>query len=100
MTNCKHIILATDNVTDDAQLSVFARLAMAAAGVPTDRFVVAVSTASLDASDKQTGFYGTDRALTEAAYWTTEHQMAIPVPDWLSIMFRMTITMLLTHTSM
>mgnify|MGYP001270113408 FL=1 len=43
-----------------------------AAGVPTDRCVVAVSTASLDASDKQTGFYGTDRALTEAAYWTTE----------------------------
>lgn len=73
LTSCKHIILATDNVTDDAQLSVVARLAMVGAGVPTDRFVVAVSTASLDAADKQTGFYDTDRALLEAAYWTTEH---------------------------
>ena len=72
LSSCKHIILATDNVTDDAQLSVVARLAMAASDVPTDRFVVAVSTTSLDASDKQTGFYDTDRALTEAAYWTTE----------------------------
>lgn len=72
LSDCKHIILATDNVTDDAQLSVTARLAMAVADVPTDRFVVAVSTVSLDSSDKNIGYYGTDRALSEAAYWTTE----------------------------
>lgn len=72
LSDCKHIILVTDNVTDDAQLSVTARLAMALAGVPTDRFVVAVSTISLDSSDKNTGYYGSDRALSEAAYWTTE----------------------------
>lgn len=72
LSDCKHIILATDNVADDAQLSVTARLAMAASGVPADRFVVAVSTVSLDTSDKQTGFYGSSRALSEAAYWTME----------------------------
>ena len=72
LSDCKHIILATDNVADDAQLPVVARLAMIASDVPTDRFVVAVSTVSLDSSDKATGFYGSDRALSEAAYWTTE----------------------------
>lgn len=72
LADCKHIILATDNATDDAQLAVAARLAMIASGVSTDRFVVAVSTTSLDASDKATGFYGSNRALSEAAYWTTE----------------------------
>lgn len=72
LANCTHIILATDKVVDDAQLSVAARLAMIAPGVPADRFIVAVSTVSLDASDKQTGYYGLDRALSEAAYWTME----------------------------
>lgn len=72
LSDCRHIILATDDVEDDAQLSVVARLAMAASNVPTDRFVIAVSTVSMDAADKKTGYYGTDRALAEAAYWTTE----------------------------
>ncbi|WP_300700252.1 glycoside hydrolase family 18 [Bacteroides sp.] len=72
LAGCNHIILATDNVADDAQLSVTARLAMVAPGIPTDRFIVAVSTVSLDGSDKLTGYYGSDRALAEAAYWTME----------------------------
>lgn len=72
LSDCRHIILATDDVADDAQLSVVARLAMAASNVPADRFVIAVSTVSMDIADKKTGYYGTDRALKEAAYWTTE----------------------------
>ena len=72
LENCKHIILNTDNVVDDAQLSVVARKALLADNVPSDRFIVTVSTASLDASDKKTGFYGEDRAITEAAYWVME----------------------------
>lgn len=72
LSDCRHIILATDDVADDAQLSVVARLAMAASNVPTDRFVIAVSTVSMDIADKKTGYYGADRALKEAAYWTTE----------------------------
>lgn len=72
LADCDHIILATESVADDAQLSVAARLAMVASGIPADRFIVAVSTVSLDSSDKQTGYYGSDRALSEAAYWTME----------------------------
>lgn len=72
LSDCRHIILATDDVADDAQLSVVARLAMAASNVPTDRFVIAVSTVSMDIADKKTGYYGADRALKEAAYWVTE----------------------------
>ncbi len=72
LNNCKHIILVTDNVTDEAQLSIVARLAMTSSNVPTDRFVATVSTVSLDTSDKKTGYYGTERALSEAAYWATE----------------------------
>lgn len=72
LSDCRHIILATDDVADDAQLSVVARLAMAASNVPTDRFVIAVSTVSMDIADKKTGYYGADRALKEAAYWATE----------------------------
>ena len=72
LTSCKHIILVTDNVANATQLSVVARKAMIATNIPSDRFVVAASTTSLDAADKQTGYYGADRALIEAAYWITE----------------------------
>lgn len=71
LAECKHIILATDKATDVAHLSLAARLAMAAQEVPTDRFVVVVSTTSLDTSDKNTGYFGSDRSITEAAYWAT-----------------------------
>lgn len=71
LSECKHIILATEKATDVAHLSLAARLAMAAQDVPTDRFVVAVTTTSMDTSDKNTGYFGSDRSITEAAYWAT-----------------------------
>ena len=40
-------------------------------GVPTDRFIMAVSTPSLDASDTSTGYIGKERAIIETAYWIT-----------------------------
>lgn len=69
---CKHIMLATESVKAKDELSVTARLSMLSADVPTDRFLVVASTVSLDSGDKNTGFYGDVRALSEAAYWTTE----------------------------
>lgn len=45
---------------------------MLSASTPTDRFVVAVSTVSMDAADTKTGFYDKARAIKEAAYWITE----------------------------
>lgn len=72
LTECRHIILATDDVAFAEELSVVARKAMIAADVPADRFVVAVSTISMDATDTKTGYYGQARALKEAAYWITE----------------------------
>ena len=75
LTNCKHIILATDNVTDDAQFHWMHLISKPGSTVPTGR-------------------------LRRQLIGLRNHLMAIPVPDWLFIMFRMTITMLLTHTSM
>ena len=51
LSECRHIILATDDVDAVEELSVVARKAMLSAGTPTDRFVVAVSTISMDAAD-------------------------------------------------
>ena len=72
LSECRHIILATDDVDAVEELSVVARKAMLSAGTPTDRFVVAVSTISMDAADTKTGFYEKARAIKEAAYWITE----------------------------
>lgn len=71
LASCEHIILLTDDVTDAAQLGIEALQALMADGVPADRFIVTASTTSLDAADRATGFYGTARALSEAAYWVT-----------------------------
>lgn len=72
LSSCEHIMLVTDDVSDAAQLGIEALQALMAEGVPADRFIVSASTTSLDATDKTTGFYGTARALAEAAYWVTE----------------------------
>lgn len=72
LSDCEHIILVTDNVKDAAQISVVAYQAMASSSVPKDRFVVAVSTVSLDPADKTGYFDNGNRALAEAAYWVTE----------------------------
>ena len=67
-----HIILPTQGATDEEQLGIEAMQALIAQGVPSDRFLFAASTVSMDATDKTTGFYGERRALSEAAYWMTE----------------------------
>jgi len=72
LAECRHIILATDDVEYVEKLSVVARQAMLSTDVPIDRFVVAVSTISMVSSDTKTGFFGQARAIKEAAYWTTE----------------------------
>lgn len=72
LSDCRHIILVTDKLDDVQQLSVVVRKAMISKEVPTDRFVVAVSTVSMDATDGKTGYFGKARAMKEAAYWVTE----------------------------
>lgn len=71
LAKCKHIILNTSDVVSEDQLGLAALQAIVA-DVPTDRFIVFASTPSLDTTDKKTGYYGTMRAITEAAYWVTE----------------------------
>lgn len=71
LASCKHIILSTMSVVSTSELSINVSEAMDT-DVPTDRFIVKASTTSLDASDKKTGYYGEDRAITKAAYWVTE----------------------------
>lgn len=72
LSECRHIILVTDKLDDVQQLSVVVRKAMISKEVPADRFVVAVSTVSMDATDAKTGYFGKERAMKEAAYWVTE----------------------------
>lgn len=72
LSECRHIILVTDKLDDVQQLSVVVRKAMISKEVPADRFVVAVSTVSMDATDGKTGYFGKARAMQEAAYWVTE----------------------------
>lgn len=71
LESCKHIILNTANVAYAGQLSVNVAEAMVT-GVPTDRFIVAANATSLDTADKNIGYYGTDLAIVQAAYWVTE----------------------------
>ena len=73
LTECRHIILMTDKLEDVQQLSLVVRKAMISSDVPDDRFVVAVSTISMDVTDGKTGYFGKKRAMKEAAYWVTEH---------------------------
>ena len=72
LNDCQHIILVTDKVGDKQQYGIEAMQALISNSVPADRFVVSVSTVSLDTTDKNTGFFGDARATTEAAYWVTE----------------------------
>ncbi|MDO5419928.1 MAG: glycoside hydrolase family 18 [Bacteroides sp.] len=72
LSECRHIILVTDKLEDVQQLSLVVRKAMISKEVPTDRFVVAVSTVSIDTTDGKTGYFGGKRAMKEAAYWVTE----------------------------
>lgn len=71
LPDCRHIILVTDKVGDVQQYGIEAMQALISDKVPADRFVISVSTVSLDTTDKITGFLGDARATTEAAYWLT-----------------------------
>lgn len=73
LADCKHIVLNTLGVSSADILSIQASEAMVK-DVPTDRFIVAASTTSLDTSDKNTGYYGNNRAIVEAAYWVTKKE--------------------------
>lgn len=68
LSEARCIILPTESANAIGALSVEATMA-SVRGVPTDRFVVAVNTVSLDAEDVTTGYFTTGRAVTEAAYW-------------------------------
>ena len=72
LSYCKHIILSTLNVASAFDLSVQAAEALEA-GIPADRFIVIASATSIDTADKKTGYYGSKRAIIEAAYWVTEN---------------------------
>lgn len=77
LARCDYIILPTLDATSGDKLSLTAELSVAA-GIPTDRFIVAVSTVSLsDPSDSKGYFSALDtdgksqlRAIKGAAQWT------------------------------
>lgn len=74
LTDCEHIILDTEGVSDANQLRLSVEKALTE-GVPSNNLVFAVSTTSSDASNKEIGYWGTGdaalRALGEVAYWAT-----------------------------
>lgn len=70
LNGCKHIILDSGSATTASQLDLLVSNALET-GVPSDRFVMAVSTISYDTTDKKTGYWGSTRALGEVAYWAT-----------------------------
>ena len=71
LNNFSNIIIELYDVANREQIS-FPVLESLETGVPTDRFIMAVSTPSLDSSDKTTGYIGTEEAIIETAYWITE----------------------------
>lgn len=70
LNSCKHIILDSGSATTAAELNLLVDNALEE-GVPSDRFVMAVSTISYDTTDKKTGYWDGTRALGEVAYWAT-----------------------------
>ena len=70
LNSCKHIILDCGSATTAAELNLLVDNALEE-GVPSDRFVMAVSTISYDTTDKKTGYWDGTRALGEVAYWAT-----------------------------
>ena len=65
-----HLIIEMYQVTDKNKFTLAIQDCLET-GVPTDRFIMAVSTPSLDTSDTSTGFIGTERAIIGTAYWIT-----------------------------
>lgn len=74
LSSCKHIILNTSDMTTSGALSLAALMALTD-GVPSDKFVVATKTASLDTTDKKTGYFDNgERSVIESAYWVTQQE--------------------------
>jgi len=62
-----HLIIQIYQVTDKNKFTLAIQDCLNRS--TTDRFIMAVSTPSLDTSDTSTGFIGTERAIIETAYW-------------------------------
>ena len=71
LTNCKHIILDSESVSNIGQLNLLVN-GVLEEGIPSDRFVIAASTVSIDTADKKTGYWDGKRTMSEIAYWVTE----------------------------
>ena len=73
LSSCRYIILRSTDVAAANDLTYSVRMTMAN-GVPADRFIVSVSTFSLDEADVKTGYFTDDEgnsvsAITGSAYW-------------------------------
>lgn len=62
LNSCKHIILDSGSATTAAELNLLVDNALEE-GVPSDRFVMAVSTISYDTTDKKTGYWDGTRCI-------------------------------------
>ena len=71
---------------------------MLSAGTPTDRFVVAVSTISMDAADTKTGFYEKARAIKKKLLIGLRNPL-LTIPELVLryTTFRMIIIMLMLY---
>lgn len=67
LNNFLHIIIDAFQVSNETELNL-SILECLETNVPTDRFIIAVSSPSSDGTE---GFWGTTEAIIESAYWTT-----------------------------
>ena len=67
LNNFLHIIIDAFQITNETELNL-SILECLETNVPTDRFIIAVSSPSSDGTE---GFWGTAEAIIESAYWTT-----------------------------
>ncbi|MCD8207362.1 MAG: glycoside hydrolase family 18 [Bacteroidales bacterium] len=70
LSSCSNIILNSSRVASEAELDLLVAKA-SVDNVPTDRFMMGVSTVSLSSLDSDTGYWDGDRALARVAYWAT-----------------------------
>jgi len=76
LPDCKYIIIPCSGAGNASKLS-YNILSAAVTGVPTDRFIVAVETISLDPADMKTGYWadGETYSLEGTSVWVaTEHE--------------------------
>ncbi|PKQ62770.1 hypothetical protein BZG02_11240 [Labilibaculum filiforme] len=76
LPDCKYIIIPCATAGNASKLS-YNIYSAAVAGVPTDRFIVAVGTISLDPADMKTGFWadGETHSITGTSVWVAaEHE--------------------------